>query len=98
MRPAISRGELLCIAECTPEQIPLVEKQDPQLLDAFRHVTVTEPNDAKGRAILAQFARDNSRRETTSAALAATDRLHRRYATYSAYPGRPLRFLLGPLD
>ena len=93
LRPSIARGELLCVAECAPEQIPLIEKQDPQLLDAFRHVTVEEPNDAKGRSILAQFAKDNARRETQPAALAATDRLHRRYATYSAYPGRPLRFL-----
>ena len=93
LRPAIARGELLCVAECTPEQLPLVEKLDPQLLDAFRHVTVDEPNDQKGRAILASFAKDNTRRETLPAALAATDRLHRRYATYSAYPGRPLRFL-----
>ncbi|MCI0700949.1 MAG: AAA family ATPase [Planctomycetia bacterium] len=93
LRPAIARGELLCIAECTPEQVPLLEKQDPQLLDAFRHITVEEPTDAKGRAILANFANDNTRRTTTPSALAATDRLHRRYATYSAYPGRPLRFL-----
>lgn len=93
LRPAIARGELLCVAECTPEQLPLIEKQDPQLLDAFRHLTVEEPTDAKGRAILASFARDNARRETQPAALAAVDRLHRRYATYSAYPGRPLRFL-----
>lgn len=93
LRPAIARGELLCIAECTPEQLPLVEKQDPQLLDAFRHLLVAEPDDAKGRAILASFAKDNARRALTLSALAATDRLHRRYATYSAYPGRPLRFL-----
>jgi len=93
LRPAIARGELLCIAECTPEQLPLVEKQDPQLLDAFRHVLVAEPDDAKGRAILANFAKDNARCELPLSALAATDRLHRRYATYSAYPGRPLRFL-----
>ncbi|MFM8273771.1 MAG: AAA family ATPase, partial [Gemmata sp.] len=93
LRPAISRGELLCVAECTPEQLPLIEKQDPQLLDAFRHLTVDEPDTAKGRAILASFAHDSARRATRPAALAATDRLHRRYATYSAYPGRPLRFL-----
>ena len=93
LRPAVARGELLCVAECTPEQLPLIEKQDPQLLDAFRHLAVEEPDAAKGRAILANFARDNGRRETRSAALAAIDRLHRRYATYSAYPGRPLRFL-----
>ncbi|MDY3552188.1 AAA family ATPase [Gemmata sp. JC717] len=93
LRPAIGRGELLCVAECTPEQLPLIEKLDPQLLDAFRHITIEEPGAAKGRAILASFARDNARRVTEPAALAATDRLHRRYATYSAYPGRPLRFL-----
>ncbi|MBY0459064.1 MAG: AAA family ATPase, partial [Gemmataceae bacterium] len=61
LRPAISRGELLCVAECTPEQLPLIERQDPQLLDAFRQLQVEEPDDAKGRAILASFARDNAR-------------------------------------
>lgn len=93
LRPAIARGELLCAAECTPEQIPLIEKEDPQLLDAFRHVTLEEPGPTKGRTILVHFAEADRRREPTPAALAAIDRLHRRYATYSAYPGRPLRFL-----
>ncbi|VTU01872.1 b family protein : ATP-dependent Clp protease, ATP-binding subunit ClpC, putative OS=Microscilla marina ATCC 23134 GN=M23134_01764 PE=4 SV=1: AAA_16: AAA_2: ClpB_D2-small [Gemmataceae bacterium] len=138
LRPAIARGELLCVAEVTPEQLPLIEKQDPQLLDAFRHVTVGEPDEAKGRAILSAFAaayslptvvareaEKNARRKRlrrralerskqskpapvnadapapepakprtlSPEGLAAIDRLHRRYATYSAYPGRPLRFL-----
>ncbi|HEV3385049.1 MAG TPA: AAA family ATPase, partial [Gemmata sp.] len=134
LRPAISRGDILCVAEATPEQLPLIEKQDPQLLDAFRHITLDEPNDAKGRAIFAAFAREypnrrvhqliakreakemrkrkqkkrrDSRkgdnrgivsallqdRSLDDSAIAAIDRLHRRYATYSAYPGRPLRFL-----
>jgi ATP-dependent Clp protease ATP-binding subunit ClpA len=93
LRPAVARGELLCIAEATPEQLPLIEKQDPQLLDAFRHVTIEEPDAARGIAILRQYAEVNRRRILQPAALAALDRLHRRYATYSAYPGRPLRFL-----
>lgn len=130
LRPAIARGDLLCVAEATPEQLPLIEKQDPQLLDAFRHVAIEEPNDAKGKAILAAFVNQypirkamrlaeelagkrKRRRKRASkigdalitsqtslkdrsldaAALAAIDRLHRRYATYSAYPGRPLRFV-----
>jgi ATP-dependent Clp protease ATP-binding subunit ClpA len=58
LRPAIARGDLLAVAEATPEQLPLIEKQDPQLLDAFRHIVLDEPNDARGRAILAEFARD----------------------------------------
>jgi len=93
LRPAIARGELLCIAECTPEQIPLIEKQDPQLLDAFRHVTLTEPDGPTGLAILESFAKSRRRRAVLDAALRVVDRLHRRYATYSAFPGRPLRFL-----
>src|SRR5262249_18296848 len=93
LRPAVARGELLCVAEATPEQLPLIEKQDPQLLDAFRHVTIQEPDTARGKAILKQFAETTRRRTLDPAALAAIDRLHRRYATYSAYPGRPLRFL-----
>jgi ATP-dependent Clp protease ATP-binding subunit ClpA len=128
LRPAVARGALLCVAEATPEQLPLIEKQDPQLLDAFRHVAVEEPGDARGKAILAAFARDyhthvalalqeerrtrnKKRRRAERKAkykaitepepvrvlsphgLAAIDQLHRRYATYSAYPGRPLRFL-----
>jgi ATP-dependent Clp protease ATP-binding subunit ClpA len=93
LRPAISRGDLLCVAEATPEQLPLIEKQDPQLLDAFRHVTIEEPDTVRGRSILRQHAGQFRRRPLRDAALAALDRLHRRYATYSAYPGRPLRFL-----
>ncbi len=93
LRPALARGELLGIAECTPEQLPLLEKQDPQLLDVFRHVNVEEPDTIRGRAILKRFAEGQRRRSLEVEALGALDRLHRRYATYSAYPGRPLRFL-----
>ncbi|HVK09713.1 MAG TPA: AAA family ATPase [Gemmataceae bacterium] len=95
LRPAIARGELLCVAECTPEQLPMIEREDPQLVDAFRQVQVEEPDAARGRAILDRFASDWRRdgRQLTPAALDAIDRLHRRYATYSAFPGRPIRFL-----
>ena len=131
LRPAISRGDLLCIAEATPEQLPLIEKQDPQLLDAFRHIASknramprgkqssrrssgnTPPQGhPAGRGALLPEPRGNGRKEDglegqrsrgtlhwqkterwLDAALAAIDRLHRRYATYSAYPGRPLRFV-----
>src|SRR4029079_17284791 len=54
------------------------------------------PAREKGRSILRQYA-DTEQRATrtsiTDAALEKIDRLHRRYATYSAYPGRPLRFV-----
>lgn len=96
LRPAIGRGELLAVAECTPEQLPLIEREDPHLLDAFQRVEIPEPDVAQGRAILEHavfYAPGGSAQFLAPDALDTLDRLHRRYATYSAYPGRPLRFL-----
>jgi ATP-dependent Clp protease ATP-binding subunit ClpA len=96
LRPSLARGEVLAVAECTPEQVPLIERQDPHLLDVFHRLTVPEPDEALGRRIL-RFAAVNAppqvRKPLTDETLDTLDRLHRRYATYSAYPGRPLRFL-----
>ncbi|HTU21138.1 MAG TPA: AAA family ATPase, partial [Gemmataceae bacterium] len=100
LRPSLSRGELLAICECTPEQLPLVEREDPHLLAAFHQLSVTAPDAEQGRAIL-RYAAVNAppfdRRTLDDATLDVLDRLHRRYAGYSAYPGRPLRFLRGLL-
>ena len=95
-RPYLARGDLLALAECTPEQLPLIERQDPHLLDAFVQIQVEEPAPQRARAILTRFAsaaKPEGPPPLDDAALDTLDRLHRRYATYSAYPGRPLRFL-----
>jgi ATP-dependent Clp protease ATP-binding subunit ClpC len=89
LRPSIARGELLAIAECTAEQVAIVEREDPRLMDAFTVIEVPEPTPAQMRAILARVAVDVGRRRREE----ELDRLHRRFATYSAAPGRPLRFL-----
>ncbi len=100
LRPYLGRGEPLVIAECTPEQLPLVERQGPSLLRTFTDIRVDEPSPERGQAILAGYALAAALSEPGSGelpiapdALQALDTLHRRYATYSAYPGRPLRFL-----
>src|SRR5262245_12589833 len=101
LRPYLGRGDLLVLVECTPEQLPLLERQDPHLLRVFAEIRVEEPSRERGQAILASYAlrgalsRPAPRAEQPSdpAALHALDRLHRRSATYPAYPGRPLRFL-----
>ena len=95
LRPYLSRGDLLTIAECTPEQLPVIERQEPHLLAAFAQVPVAEPTRAQGTRILAQVATayPGVVMPITAEALDKLDLLHRRYATYSAYPGRPLRFL-----
>ena len=96
LRPAIARGEMLVIAECTPEQLSIIERQDVALLRAFQQVPIAEPNVEVGRAILTKVAQANWRTTTelfSLEAIAELDRLHRRFATYSAYPARPIRFL-----
>jgi ATP-dependent Clp protease ATP-binding subunit ClpC len=100
LRPYLARGELLALAECTPEQIAVIERQDPQLLQCFATFRIEEPDRAQGQAILSSqaIALALQRPQRTAMpiepdALNTLDTLHRRYATYSAYPGRPLRFL-----
>jgi ATP-dependent Clp protease ATP-binding subunit ClpA len=96
LRAHLVRGEFVAVAECTPEQWSLLEREEPQLLSAFERMDVEEPDNERGRAIL--LGRSIADAKSGGAALdgpalATLDRLHRRYATYSAYPGRPLRFL-----
>ncbi|HCN30707.1 MAG TPA: hypothetical protein DIT64_18665 [Verrucomicrobiales bacterium] len=97
LRPWIARGELLAIAECTPEQLSVIERRDPHIAGAFLHVRVPEPAPEVTRLILEQvflhLARKDSDHARSAPALDWLHRLHRRYATYSANPGRPVRFL-----
>jgi ATP-dependent Clp protease ATP-binding subunit ClpA len=108
LRPTLARGDFLAVAECTPEQIPLIEKSNPHLLSILEQIRVEEPSPAAARMILLsavldwQAKHEQSPRPraghapvapVTEEALETLDRLHRRYATYSAAPGRPLRFL-----
>jgi hypothetical protein len=97
LRPAISRGELLLIAEATPEQLALIEREDAALPRAFVTLEIGEPIETADRlGILARGAQVSPQRSAdlfTSEAIAEIERLHRRFATYSAFPVRPLRFL-----
>lgn len=110
LRPFIARGELLAVVEATPEQVALIERQDPALLNAFTRLEVEEPAPPRARAILRREAgflarpaprparrkRPQEIPEPCSLAddgLDKLERLHRRFASYSAWPGRPLRFL-----
>lgn len=96
LRPFIVRGELQCVVECTPEQLPRIEAIDPHLLGAFKRIEINEPTSEAAQAILLAVAHELANHgpdRITIEALQTLDRLHRRYATYSAYPGRPLRFL-----
>jgi ATP-dependent Clp protease ATP-binding subunit ClpC len=98
LRPWIARGEVLAIAECAPEQVSAIERDEPHLLGAFQQFTLSAQTPERTLAIMHQVwatapgkaANDTAATET---ALARLHQLHQRYATYSANPGRPLRFL-----
>jgi ATP-dependent Clp protease ATP-binding subunit ClpC len=107
-RPYLARGDVLAVAECTPEQLPLIERANPHLLAVFHTIRVEEPSPHAGKTILLNTALSIAAQHRgavghhdatvvsapiTEDALDTLDRLHRRYATYSAAPGRPLRFL-----
>ena len=99
LRCPIARGDFLAIAECTPGQLATIERGQPNMLEAFSRLEIDEPAAEEGRLILNEAAEAWRGRATVDAAAIETlDRLHRRYATYSAWPGRPLRFLKNLLD
>lgn len=91
-RPYVERGDLQVIAECVPEQIPVIEREEPQLLAALQRIEIAQPTSERACAILRRAAGKRAD-SITDEAIDAIDRLHRRFATYSAHPGRPLRFL-----
>ena len=97
LRGAMVRSELLVIAECTPGQLASIETRDPRVLDPFRRITVEEPDPKVARKILSKINAEPFRKqpELSDEALRRLDSLHRRYMTYSAFPGRPARFLRG---
>lgn len=99
LRPQIARGDILAIAECTPEQVSVIERNDPHLLAAFLQLQVPERTAEQTRVILGrvfEHAAGKLALDKMAASMAALDRLHQlhlRYAIYSANPRRPIRFL-----
>lgn len=118
-RQRFARRQALAILECTPEQLAVVEREDPGTIRVFRQLKVEEPSPEASRKILKRYAKEfpfetsaikrKARRRLalrprprtvpiSDSGLELLDRLHRRFATYSAYPSRPLRFLRGLLQ
>ncbi len=96
LRPYVSRGQLTAVFECTPEQLSWLETHHGELLQVLHRVEISEPTSAVGKKILERVAGELSKKQGVKfepAAVDTADRLHRRYAVYSSYPSRPIRFL-----
>ena len=94
IRQAISRRKLVAIAECTPEQLAVIERADPMLLRSFSKMNLDEPPAAWVQSVLRQAADHLFARESFSEqAIEELVRLHTRFATYSALPATALRLM-----
>lgn len=92
-RPWLIRGQFVAVAECTPAQLALIEQKDPGMLEAFRQVKIDPSPGVTALKILKQVAALHKARVALSpAALKRIFSLHKRYAGYSAMPGRMLHF------
>ncbi|MDX1930823.1 MAG: AAA family ATPase [Pirellulaceae bacterium] len=103
IRQSVARGKLQAIAECTPEQLAVVERDDPMLLRAFAKMEVTEAEPAKIVEILTQAAEERAARTTkqlqrtlgstvtTSVRFTpqAIEELYRLHARYATYSALP---------
>lgn len=94
VRQAVSRRRLVAIAECTAEQLAVVEREDPMLVRSFVRMDFEEPTSQWTSQVLTQAARDLYVNEPFSAgAIEELVRLHTRFATYSALPATALRLM-----
>lgn len=95
-KPYLMQGAFHAITECTTEQRKLIEMQDPNLLSLFDEIHLQEP-DRMGRLRILRAVANNLSREAhitiSDSAIQRIDDLHQRFATYSAAPGRPVRFV-----
>jgi len=94
LRTPIALGQVLAIAECTQAQYLIMEKESPHLLTAFERFDLSPPKHPQ-KIYLEQARVWGKQYEIgiSEQAINTLDRLHRRFATYSAPPGRQLRFL-----
>ena len=88
LRPSLARGQVQAVAECTEQQLSYLEREFPQILEAFVVYRMEKPNRETTRAILA--ARFKSMPEPfREQAL----ELHERFASHSSSPGWEIRLL-----
>lgn len=94
VRAAVSRRRLQAIAECTPEQLAFIERNDPMLLRVFTRMELQESGREQIQSILQQYAAAcHPHVRFNAQAIEELERLHSRFATYSALPAAALRLM-----
>lgn len=101
-------GRLIAVAECTEQQYALLERKDPAVTSCFERISLEATSEEQTRDILLRESvliesqtnlilekkKNNVSKITIDpGAIQVLDRLHRRFTSDVAAPGRPLQWL-----
>lgn len=89
----IRKGGLLVIVESTEEELALLEKDFPQIVQLFDQVRLTPPSGDELLEILLAEEKGISSMEILQPLHATVVSIYRRFGAYAASPGREIRFL-----
>lgn len=94
----LAAGRFPFVCECTPEQLSVLEQEQPGILFPFLRIELEEPDSERAIKIYEKVAKRDYIIGIEPDAVRKLDALHRRYATYSAFPGRAIRFLRSVME
>ena len=92
LRPYLGGKKLQGLAEATPEQLAVVEREYPQLLETFTIMRLQPATPERTLAVLTRLFPQQAPQ-----GLQAVAELHERFTSSSASPGWPVRFMNGLL-
>lgn len=97
LRPILERGDVLLISECTPHELARIEALYPGIIPLFQQFEVKPLPAERLQRLLVARADVTARAE--GGAIREALRLLQRFAPYSGYPARAVRFIEGfPAD
>ena len=89
LRTSIANGRIQVIAEMTPDQLAMVEREDPLLLRSFARIEFPSPSNEFVHRVLVAAGKDRFSDE----AVVELQQLYRRFSTYSSLPASALRLM-----
>lgn len=96
LRPALERGDITAICECTPEAYETAKKLEPSFVRAFQRIDVSEPDPTATLRIAESEVRRISERESVEiedAAVTTAIHLTSKFLPYLAQPGKSVQLL-----
>ena len=91
LAPYVQQRRVQCIVEATTDQWARIEREHPDLVQAFERIDVAAPEPETMLAVLRHAVGDDG--EANSSSLRRLDRLFRRFAPYAGQPRAALRLL-----